>query len=302
MGFAVVLLAGLLPSMLPTIPPMHLPSEKPAHGNATPSPQSTAINLPPAPMPAFTASTHLHVSETVPPGNLARPEPTLRPVSVQLNDHGTLQQAALTRYDAHMASFRTPAVMTFEYTLEQAGDHNITQTHRIYRSKNVERDEIISTGDTKITKPKIRISHMRPNPYLLENLAPRSSAYTFTYMGQVADGTHIDYLYRTTPRSRASLAYTVTSIVIDGRRFLPVSIDFSANAAPVIAGLGSSVLPAASAPPIGTGRLRFGDMGGGWVVNEVEASASVGKNRLRERIVWHGYRFPKSLPPSTFGN
>lgn len=204
------------------------------------------------------------------PSSVARPKPT--------------PPTTLARYEASIAAFHTPAIMTFEYLLEQAGEWNLAQTHRIYRSARLERDETISTGDTKIMQPKIRIYRARSNPYALESLAPRRAAYLFTYVGRVADGRHTDYRYRVTPRIRAA-GYAVTSVVIDGRRFIPVSIEFTTNA-------GSAT---------GSGRLHFGDMNGGWVVSEVEASASVGKSRLRERIVLRGYRFPRSLPSSTFG-
>jgi hypothetical protein len=218
------------------------------------------------------------------PSSFVRLQPSPRPLAVVKGDRSAPPPATLVRYEAAIAAFHTPAIMTFEYQLEQAGERNIAQTHRIYRSERLERDETISTGDTKITQPKIRIYRSRSNPYALESLAPRRAAYLFTYVGRVADGRHTDYRYRVRARVRGA-GYTVTSVVIDGHRFVPVSIEFTTNAASVT----------------GSGRLRFGDMNGGWVVSEIEASASVGKSLLRERIVLRGYRFPRSLPPSTFG-
>ena len=208
---------------------------------------------------------------------------TAAPLVVKPDQHAVAPKGVLDRYEARMLSVHTPVILTFEYTVEQAGTRSVTVAHRIYRSGSIERDETIGIDEAKI-KPRIRIYRNRPDAYAFESVAPRKDMYAFTFVAKVRTGNHVDYVYRTAPLNHLN-AFTVTSVVIDGTTFLPAAIDFTT----------------VSATATGSGTLRYADVDGAWVISEAEASAITGKKKLREHFVFTGYHFPKSLPASTFG-
>ncbi len=195
---------------------------------------------------------------------------------------------SLDRYEMRMAHYHTPAVMTFEYRLEQVGDHSVTQTHRIYRTTLLERDEILALGEIKI-KPKIRIYRNRPNTYAVEAIAPRKATYSFAYMNSVKVENHVGYWYRTTPLNHVHGAL-VTGVLIDGQNGLPLTIQVANN----IAGL------------MGKGQLTYGNIDGVWVVHDITATATFTApahvtKTIREHFSFTNYHFPQTLPAATFG-
>ncbi len=296
--------ATAIPSTLPTIP--ILPTPLPTHSaSPTVRPLPTLLHTAAphaAPTPAHSASAPTHAAHrpsvqaphrTLPtPILLLTPLPTLQPSPIASlapqatvkGENSAFAKSIVDRYEAQVSKTHTPKVMTFEYTVEQAGDRSVTQAHRIYRSGNLERDETFGNIIGK-SKPKIRIFRNRPNAYSFENVAPRRAMYAFSLLGKVRVANHDGYLFHTTAIGHLS-AFTVTEVVIDGQTYLPAAVDFTTL----------------SATATGHGSLRYGEVEHNWVISEAEATAVVGKKRLREHFVFTNYRFPKSLPASTFGN
>jgi hypothetical protein len=128
----------------------------------------------------------------------------------------------------------------------------------------------------------VRFSH-RDDPYTLGRFAPALDAYELLFVGTVKDGRHLDYVYETTPLNHGLAAY-VDRLTIDGVNFLPRRVHFHTAALDVD----------------GSGEIEFGPSGKYWVPMTVVAQARVKGKPARERIAWSDYRFPQSLPPSTF--
>jgi hypothetical protein len=185
----------------------------------------------------------------------------------------------LARYTAALAAFSAPAVLSFDYTLEQSGARDMEQTHRVFRSGANERDETLDVDGRKLDPPTTRIFRGRPDHYTVALLAPQPSRYDFTYLGPHRDGRHLDYVFDAV--GGGSPAYRVTRVTIDGVTFLPRSVDFKSGAT-------------------GTGSVIFGPDGHWWVPLEVSASATVDGLAASERLSFTNYRFPPSLPTSTF--
>jgi hypothetical protein len=190
-------------------------------------------------------------------------------------------QAVLSHYHTALAALREPSTFTVEYTLEQTGARALDQTHRIFRRGNDERDEIIAVNGTRATAPAIRIFRGTPYHYRVARLAPAAAAYTFTYLGANRSGRHLEYVFKLTPKG-SSGDFTLTRVSIDGLSFLPTMIAFrtSGNA--------------------GKGTVSFGKVGPYWVVTGASASARVQRGTTNERLAFANWRFPASLPPSTF--
>jgi hypothetical protein len=186
----------------------------------------------------------------------------------------------LARYAAALAKHRTPLVLSFEYAIDQAGAHDIQQTHRIFRSGNSERDELLSVDGKRLDPPSIHIFLGRRNRYAIDALAPRPEAYTFRYTGSVRDGRHVDEVFATKPLSPQPAA--VDQVTIDGVSFMPVAIHFVTTAR------------------AGSGNVTFVQAQKYWVPQSAVARAEVGKTRAVEHISFYRYRFPTSLAPSTF--
>jgi hypothetical protein len=186
----------------------------------------------------------------------------------------------LQRYAAALAAVKEPAVITFDYTLEQTGRRMLEQTHRVFRAGNDERDETLTVDGKRLDPPKVRIFRGRRNRYTLALLAPRVTDYDFVYVGPHKDVRHIDYVFRLTPK--APRTFAVTTMTIDGVRFLPVSIGF------------------ATTSNAGTGSIAFGSIERWWVPYAASARATVAAEVATEHLNFYTYRFPRTLPPSTF--
>jgi hypothetical protein len=186
----------------------------------------------------------------------------------------------LERYAAALKKTQEPQVITFDYTLEQTGTRTLSQTHRVFRSGNNERDETLTVDGKRLSPPKVRIFRGRRNRYTLALLAPRQTDYVFRFAGTQEDGHHLDYIFRLTPKSERSFA--VTDVTIDGVRFLPLAIDFATGAND------------------GAGSIAFGSNARWWVPYAATARASLAAELATERLTFYTYRFPHSLPPSTF--
>lgn len=191
-------------------------------------------------------------------------------------------QYVLQRYALAVASVQSPKVVVFSYTVSQAGPNNIEQHHRIYRSGTAVRDETLSVDGISLSRKVVRIEY-RADRYAVERFAPRTDAYELLFLGTAKDGRHLDYVYEATPFNRATAAW-IDRVAIDGVSFLPRAVHFHSN------GLGAQ----------GTGEIQFAPFGKYWMPLVADAQARVRGKIARERIVWSDYRFPQSLPSSTF--
>jgi hypothetical protein len=191
-------------------------------------------------------------------------------------------QAVVARYAAALASARDPRVFTVEYTLVQTGTRTLEQTHRIFRDGGDERDEVLAVNGTRSTSPVVRIFRRRPYRYTLAALAPKPSAYDFTYAGPHKDGKHVDYVFDLTPKRATAPAFAFTQVVVDGVTFLPQSVSF------------------ATRQHGGSGTVTFAKSDAFWVARSAAAEATVPGGVARERLRFSSWRFPKTLPRSTF--
>jgi hypothetical protein len=191
-------------------------------------------------------------------------------------------QYVLQRYALALASLIVPKVVVYSYTVAQVGPSNIEQHHQIYRSGTDVRDETLAVDGIPLSRKLVRFSH-HEDRYTVDRFAPRTDAYELLFLGTAKDGHHLDYIYEATPLNRPAGAW-IDRIAIDGQRFLPRAVHFH-----------SSGLEAA-----GSGDIEFAAFGGYWMPVVASAQARVKGKPARERIVWSDYRFPESLPPSTF--
>lgn len=186
----------------------------------------------------------------------------------------------LARYATALAAVQTPSALTFEYTLDQTGMRNSEQVHRIFRSGNDERDEMLAVDGRKLTPPSVRIFRGRRNRYTLEGLAPKSAAYAFRFVGTAKAGRHVDYLFATTPRVPGP--FRVTTVTIDGVAFVPSALAFTTP------GQG------------GSGTMSFARFDHYWLPTDVTAHAAYRGVATTEHLTFARYRFPSTLPPATF--
>jgi hypothetical protein len=191
-------------------------------------------------------------------------------------------QLVLQRYEARLGAVKDPQTVIFMYAVSQAGPQDIDQTHRVYRSGNLVRDETLVVDG--VSQKFTRIARYR-NRYTLRSLAPRSSRYVFLFVRPIRVANRYDYLYRAVPLGPAA-TYTVASLTIDGRTFLPREIRFRST------GVGAR----------GNGTLTFTAAGKYWVPASIAVQGTVNGRAARERIVFTGYQFPASLPKSTFAS
>jgi hypothetical protein len=196
---------------------------------------------------------------------------------------GIDSQIVLQRYELEMSDVRVPKMLIFSYAISQAGATQIDQRHRLYRSGDDVRDETLVENGQPL-KPKIVTIGKRADRYAVSRLAPRSAAYQMLFTHAVRDGGHVDYEFETTPLAASPSAFVVQRIVIDGVTFLPRTISFRT----------------AGASASGTGTIEYAKQGAYWVPLAVSVDASLGGKPARERITWGDYRFPPSLPASTF--
>ena len=201
---------------------------------------------------------------------------------------GTLTPAlipsiVLERYAASLAALKHPKALSFDYSVEQLGLHDMEQTHHVYRSGLHERDETLVVDGFPLPRPAVRIIASRSDRYDIGAVAPTAAGYSFKYSGVVVDGDDVGYVFSTEPRAARSFA--VSEVVIDGRTFLPNVVRFK------IVGDGAH----------GSGELLFGQADAFWLVRQAQVNAHLTSGALtHERITWSNYQFPSALPPSTF--
>lgn len=191
-------------------------------------------------------------------------------------------QYVLQRYAIAVAELTAPETVIYSYTVSQVGPNNIEQHHRIYRSGNAVRDETLSVDGITLSRKIVRFSH-RAERYTVARFAPHTSAYEMLFLGTVRDGRHLDYSYEATPLARPAGAW-IDRVTIDGVKFLPRTVHFHS--------VGSSAT--------GSGDMVFAPFGKYWMPVIADAQARVNGKPAREHIVWSDYRFPDSLPASTF--
>jgi hypothetical protein len=189
----------------------------------------------------------------------------------------------LARYAAALGKLRRPPSISFEYSVAQLGLRNMEQTHRVYRSGLNERDETLVVDSYTLRQPEIRILANRTYRYDIAAVAPKPADYSFAFEGTRRDASGYTYTFRAQPHNETDFA--VTAVEIDGHSFLPSMIRFK------ISGDGAH----------GSGRLEYGPAEQYWVVRLAAVSVHLASGATaHERIEWTAYRFPPSLPASTF--
>jgi hypothetical protein len=191
-------------------------------------------------------------------------------------------QYVLQHYALAVAKVAPPKVVVYSYTVSQVGATNIEQHHRVYRSGTHVRDETISIDGMPLRRKVVRFSH-REDRYAVTRFAPHADAYQLLFLGTTKDGHHFDYVYEATPLNRTSDAW-IDRVMIDGNKFLPRVVHFHSNALDVR----------------GSGNIEFGPIGKYWMPIVATAMAAVKGKPAHELIMWSDYRFPASLPSSTF--
>ncbi|MGH7716549.1 MAG: hypothetical protein ACREML_11205, partial [Vulcanimicrobiaceae bacterium] len=84
--------------------------------------------------------------------------------------------------------------------------------------------------------------------------------------------------------ARGTPRYEVTRIIVDGKSFLPVELEYRAKTGGVV----------------GTGSVTFAKTEKYWMPQSATARAQVKGDLQTERIDWSRYQFYEDLPPSTF--
>lgn len=189
-------------------------------------------------------------------------------------------EAVVAKYAAAVAGLKEPRVFAFEYTIQQTGTRTLEQTHRVFRSGNDERDETLAVNGNRSRTPVVRIFRGRPYRYTVAALAPKPSQYTFAYAGPHKDGKHVDYVFDLVPKAKPP-GVTFTQVTIDGVTFLPQSIAFAG-------------------PHAARGSVTFVKSGRYWVARTASAQANVQGGVARELLGFVHWRFPPTLPRSTF--
>jgi hypothetical protein len=195
---------------------------------------------------------------------------------------GLDSQYVLQRYALALSKVTQPRVVIYSYTISQVGPSNIEQHHRVYRSGLSVRDETLSVDGIPLSRKIVRFAQ-REERYTVARFAPRTDAYELLFLGTAKDGHHLDYVYEATPLNK-SLDVWIDHVTIDGANFLPRAVHFHSSAANVT----------------GTGEIEFGPFDKFWMPVIADAQARVKGKPAREHIVWSDYRFPESLPSSTF--
>ena len=191
-------------------------------------------------------------------------------------------QDVLLHYERALIALPTPKTMVFTYTVSQAGPRALEQMHRIYRSGDLVRDEMIASEGQTLKRKTVRVSRY-PDRYAIARIAPHGSEYAFLFQGMVRIGSRTAYEYTAVPTQRGG-AYVVDSMAIDTASFLPLSIRFSTVTGNVKA----------------QGELRYARTARYWLPQFAAVQAQLAGGIARERIAFSGYSFPESLPKSTF--
>lgn len=191
-------------------------------------------------------------------------------------------QYVLQRYAVAIETVPVPKAVIFAYTVSQAGPSNIDQRHVVYRNGSQVRDETLAVDGVALVH-KIVSFGRREDRYDVSRIAPKAAAYELLFLRSVKDGHHVDYQYDVSPLIRGADA-VVDRVTIDGLKYLPKDVRFKT-------GTQSSN---------GTAHVAYAQFGKYWMPVLAEVTAIVNGKPARERIVWSDYRFPDSLPPSTF--
>ena len=187
----------------------------------------------------------------------------------------------LAKYAAALAALKEPRVFSVEYVIEQTGTRSLEQTHRIFRNGSDERDETIAVNGSRPTSPVVRIFRRRPYRYTVRALAPKPIAYDFSYVGPHKTGKHVDYVFDLAPK-KGTPGFAFTRVSIDGVTFLPSAVSFATN------------------QHKGQGEVTFAKSDRWWVARTAAAQANVPGGVAREHLTFSRWRFPASLPQSTF--
>ncbi len=175
-------------------------------------------------------------------------------------------QYVLERYATQLLRVDAPKTLVFTYSISQAGPKPIEQSHRIYRSGELVRDETLQVeGQTLKVRPT-RIARYR-NRYTIESLAPRMTEYAFLFLRSVRSAGSYSYTYKAVALG-ATGPFVIVGMTIDGRTFLPSEIRFR-SASPVLRG---------------TGSVSFAEADKYWVPTSALVQASIGGKPARERI------------------
>jgi len=191
-------------------------------------------------------------------------------------------QYVLQRYAVAIEAVPVPKAVVFTYTVSQAGPGNIDQRHVIYRSAGQVRDETLAVDGVPLVHKIVTFSK-REDRYDVSRIAPRAASYELLYLRSIKDGHHVDYEYDAAPLVRGADA-AVDRVTIDGLKYLPKDVRFKTG--------GENAQ--------GTAHVQYAQFGKYWMPVLAEVTAVVNGKPARERIVWGDYRFPESLPPSTF--
>jgi hypothetical protein len=226
-------------------------------------------------LPAFLAAAPQDRAHAVPTHPPAPPPAVSTPFA-------SAPAVVLQRYVDALARVSPPQALIFNYTVEQAGLHDIEQKHRIYRGKAIERDEMTEIDGRKLSAPSVRVVSGKTDRYDILAVAPRPDRYALTFVKAQRNDGHYDYVFRTT--SRAPGSFVVDGLTIDGQAFLPSALTFHTGGG------------AAQA----SGQLMYGRADGHWLIREASVNAAMENKPVREHLLWTAYQFPTSLPASTF--
>lgn len=191
-------------------------------------------------------------------------------------------QYVLQRYAVAIDTVPAPKAVIFTYTVSQAGLSNLDQRHVIYRSGSQVRDETLAVDGVALVH-KIVTFARREDRYDISRIAPKAASYELLFLRSLKDGHHVDYQYDASPLVRGADA-EVDRVTIDGLKYLPKDVRFKT----------------ASENASGSAHVEYAQFGKYWMPVLAEVTAVVNGKPARERIVWSDYRFPETLPPSTF--
>jgi hypothetical protein len=191
-------------------------------------------------------------------------------------------QYVLQRYSVAIETVPVPKAVIFTFTVSQAGPSNIDQRHVVYRSGSQVRDETLAVDGVPLVHKIVSFAR-REDRYDVARIAPKAASYEMLFLRALKDGHHTDYQYEATPLLHGENA-AVDRVTIDGLKYLPKDIRFKTAAEDVR----------------GSAHVEYASFGKYWMPVLAEVTAVVNGKPARERIVWSDYRFPESLPPSTF--
>lgn len=192
-------------------------------------------------------------------------------------------EVVLSHYETALRTLRTPKYSIYSYVVSQALPTSIEQRHIVYRSGESVRDESWPVGSARPAKHVVSVGK-REDAYAIARLAPRRSGYEmlFVRVSQV-DG-YMVYVFDTVPYVKSTSGFTVTQVAIDASRFLPRELSFTTS----------------NGETMGHGELRYTAAGVYWVPLAASVTALLDGKPAREHIAWGDFRFPPSLPASTF--